>query len=145
MTPANYAKIDGAVYCVAGFGPGSDWYRNICANPQVDIWLPDGWWAGYAEDISDSPDRLRLLRAVLVASGFAARVAGINPRTITDSDLDHLTANYRLVQITRTEGRTGPGGPGELAWLWPLATIILLPALLMRKSRKDESRIPKTR
>ena len=45
-TPVNYALVDGEVYCTAGFGQISDWYRNILANPQVEVWLPDGWWAG---------------------------------------------------------------------------------------------------
>ena len=28
-TPLNYAIVDGKVYCAAGFGSISDWYRNI--------------------------------------------------------------------------------------------------------------------
>ncbi|MCJ7533048.1 MAG: hypothetical protein MUO64_18755 [Anaerolineales bacterium] len=49
-TPANYAIIDSVIYCMAGFGVVSDWYRNISANPKVEIWLPNGmmqpvnWW-----------------------------------------------------------------------------------------------------
>jgi deazaflavin-dependent oxidoreductase (nitroreductase family) len=130
QTPVNYALIDGDIYCTAGYGSGSDWYRNIRIDPNVELWLPDGWWAGNAEDISDSPDRLRLLRQVLIASGFAARAAGIDPHTATDSELDHLTMEYRLVRILRTEARTGKNGPGEFAWVWPLATMLLLPSLL---------------
>jgi deazaflavin-dependent oxidoreductase (nitroreductase family) len=76
-TPLNYAIVDGDVYCTAGFGGGSDWYRNILADPQVEIWLPDGWWAGSASDLSGSDARIDLLRKVLIASGFAAWLAGI--------------------------------------------------------------------
>ncbi|MBE0699173.1 MAG: nitroreductase family deazaflavin-dependent oxidoreductase [Anaerolineaceae bacterium] len=137
QTPVNYAMVDGDIYCTAGFGSSSDWYRNICKDPNVEIWLPDGWWAGSAEEISDSPERLRLLRQVLAASGFAARAAGINPHTIPDVELDRLTLNYRLLRITRTEARTGQNGPGEFAWIWPLATMILLPALLLSNRKKS--------
>lgn len=130
-TPLNYALIDGEIYCAAGYGPAADWFRNIRKDPNVEVWLPGGWWAGIAEDISDAPGRLPLMRSVLVASGFAARAAGINPITATDEELTHQTASYRLVRISRTEARTGQDGPGELAWVWPLATMILLPALLL--------------
>ena len=61
-TPVNYAIVNGELYCTAGFGRYADWYRNIIANPDVEVWLPDGWWAGVAEDVSDSPQRLDLLR-----------------------------------------------------------------------------------
>ena len=33
LAPVNYAVVEGEIYCTAGFGPGSDWYRNIMAAP----------------------------------------------------------------------------------------------------------------
>ncbi|MCK5429323.1 MAG: nitroreductase family deazaflavin-dependent oxidoreductase, partial [Anaerolineales bacterium] len=45
-TPLNFAVVDGDIYCTAGFGAGADWYRNILANPQVELWLPDERWIG---------------------------------------------------------------------------------------------------
>ena len=133
QTPVNYALVNGDVYCTAGFGAISDWYRNVRVNPQVEIWLPDGWWEGTAEDVSDAPDRLALLRAVLIGSGFAAEAAGIFPQQMDDAALDAATQTYRLMRIYRTAARTGPGGPGELAWVWPLATFLLLPLLWRRR------------
>jgi deazaflavin-dependent oxidoreductase (nitroreductase family) len=135
QTPLNYALVDGDVYCLAGFGSKADWYRNLLKNPQVEVWLPDGWWCGVAQDVSDSPQRLRLMREVVIASGFAGYLAGLNARTMSDEELDHATAPYRLMRIKRTEARTGPGGPGDLAWVWPLATMILLPLVLFRRKR----------
>lgn len=133
FTPVNYAQVDGEVYCTAGFGAGSDWYKNIIANPAVEVWLPDGWWAGVAEDITGAPTALPLLRSVLIASGAVAPLAGVDPRKLSDAELAQVTAPYRLLHIKRTEARTGPGGPGELAWVWPLTTLLLLPLLLRRK------------
>ena len=134
-TPVNYAIIDDDIYCTAGFGQGSDWYRNIIANPSVEVWLPDGWWAGAAEEVADVDSRVPLMREVLLASGFAASAAGLDPRKMSDQELDAATVKYRLIRIRRTTPRTGPGGPGELAWIWPLATMILLPMALRRKNR----------
>lgn len=136
-TPVNYAVVDGEVYCTAGFGSVSDWYRNIVANPGVEIWLPDGWWSGYAEDVTGRPDMLPAMRAVLVASGFAAPLFGVDPAQLTDEALREATRDYRLIHIHRTEARTGPGGPGDLAWVWPLSTLALILLLLFRPCRKS--------
>jgi len=134
--PLNYAIVDDDIYCIAGFGAGSDWYRNIRANPSVEVWLPDGWWAGVAEDISDSPARAQLIRQVLIGSGFVAYVAGLNPRKMTDEEIDTESKKYRLLRIRRNAARTGPGGPGDLEWVWQLATITLLGIVLFRRRRR---------
>jgi deazaflavin-dependent oxidoreductase (nitroreductase family) len=63
--PLNFAIVDDDIYCIAAFGDVSDWYRNVRANPSVEVWLPDGWWAGVAEEISDSPARVKLIRQVM--------------------------------------------------------------------------------
>jgi deazaflavin-dependent oxidoreductase (nitroreductase family) len=125
-TPVNFTEHEGYVYCLAGFGQVSDWYRNIMAKPNVEVWLPDGWWAGKAEDVSDMDGAHDLLRRVLVASGFAARMFDMDPEQLSDEELAALTREYRLVRIRRTEARTGLGGPNEFAWIWPLATFLLL-------------------
>lgn len=135
QTPVNYAIVDGDIYCTAGFGRGSDWYRNIRACPQVEVWLPEGWWAGRAEEIGEAEERLPRMRAVLIASGFAAYLAGINPGKMSDQELERVTAKYRLLRIRRTAARTGPQGPGDLAWVWPLATMLLLPVALLRRRK----------
>ena len=136
-TPVNYALIEGDVYCVAGFGRIADWYQNLLASPAVEVWLPAGWYAGVAEDVTDLPavEKSAIMRQVLINSGFAARIAGIDAARMTDDALLAATAEYRLVRIRCTEARTGAGGPGDLAWVWPLATTILAAALLVRRKR----------
>jgi deazaflavin-dependent oxidoreductase (nitroreductase family) len=134
--PVNYALVDGELYCVAGFGAISDWYRNVMANPHIDVWTPDGWWAGTVEDISDSERRLSLMRQTILGSGIVAYLFGFDPVHMTEAELAAATSKYRLLHIRRTEARTGPGGPGDLAWLWPLATLLLLPLALTRRGRR---------
>lgn len=99
LTPVNYANVEGEVYCMVGFGPVSDWYRNMLVHPQVELWLPEGRHMTCAEDISHSPRRLFLLRQVLIASGFAAPLFGINPRKLDDVQLDKVSKEYRLVHF----------------------------------------------
>ena len=134
-TPVNYALVDGEVYCTAGFGAQSDWYRNIQANPQVEVWLPEGWWAGVAEDVSADPRRLEILRKVVIASGLASYIFGIDPFKISDAELDRVSEKYRLVRIRRTIPCTGLNGPGDLAWVWMASTLGLLLALMRRKKK----------
>lgn len=138
-TPVNYALINDQIYCMAGFGKKSQWYQNILANPAVEIWLPDSWWRGIAEDVTDHPDRVYILHDVLVASGFAAPLfEGFSPHLLTQQEFENLfeTHGYRLIQIRRTEPRTGDGGPGELAWVWQVATVILALGWLLRKKSR---------
>ena len=99
LTPVNYALVNGQIYCTAGFGSISDWYRNMLVHPQVQLWLPEGKNFYCAEDISDSPNRLFLLRQVIIASGFAGPLFGINPKTLDDQQLDAISKDYRLIHF----------------------------------------------
>ena len=99
LTPVNYAILDGVIYSTAGFGAVSDWYRNMLANPRVELWLPEGKRFYCAEDISDSPRRLLLIRQVIIASGFAGPLFGINPQKLNDEQLDAVSKEYRLVHF----------------------------------------------
>ena len=108
LAPVNYASLDGEIYCTAGFGAVSDWYRNIMAGPDVELWLPEGKVPARAEDISDCPQRLSVLRAVLIASGFAAPLFGVDPRT-SDEKLAALSPDYRIIHFIREKQHALPG------------------------------------
>ena len=99
LTPVNYAVVEGEIYCTAGFGAGSDWYRNMLANPEIELWLPEGKRKAHAEDISNSPNRLFLLRQVIIGSGFAGPLFGINQKKLNDEQLDAVSKEYRLVHF----------------------------------------------
>lgn len=139
-TPVNYALVDGDLYCLAAYGRRADWYRNLMAQPAVEVWLPSGRWAGLAQDANRHPRRTDLVRQVLVQSGFAAYAAGLNPKRMSDRELEAATAPYRLVSIQPQEALTGPDGPGDLAWVWPLSTFLLLALLLRRRRTTGASR-----
>jgi deazaflavin-dependent oxidoreductase (nitroreductase family) len=134
-TPVNYAIVNGDIYCTAGFGKVSDWYRNIMVHPEVEIWLPDERWAGVAEDATDDEYSHLLLQQVIIASGFAGPLFGVNPKQLSDEDFKDLLESYQLIRIRRADALTGPGGPGDLSWIWPLSTFVLL-WLLIRKRRR---------
>lgn len=139
-TPVNFAVVDGDIYCTAAFGSRADWYRNIQADPNVELWLPNARYAGVAEEVpGDDPRRNDLMRAVLIASGFAAPLfAGVNPKSISEQRLAELSADYRLIRIRRTAQLAGPGGPGDLVWVWPLTAAVLLVLLMLKRRRASQ-------
>lgn len=100
LTPVNYAMVDGEIYSTAGFGSVSDWYRNMLVYPQVDLWLPEGKRSFCAQEVSDAPNRLFLLRQVIIASGFAARLFGMDPKKLNDEQLNAISTEYRLIHFT---------------------------------------------
>ncbi len=136
QTPVNYALVEGEIYCMAGFGQHSDWHHNLLACPEVEVWLPDGWWQGIAEVVKDPEKRISFGRAVLMGSGPAARLYGLNPAKMNDEETARAIEGATLFHIRRTAARTGPGGPGDLAWIWPVATFVLLLKLLQRNRRR---------
>ncbi len=99
LTPVNYAVVDDEIFCTAGFGSISDWYRNMLANPKVELWLPERKDFYCAEDVSDWPNRLFLLRQVIIASGFAGLLFGLNPKKLSNEELDAVSKEYRLVHF----------------------------------------------
>ena len=134
QTPVNYYSKGEYLYCTSAFGLDPDWYLGLIANPQVEVWLPDGWYTGKAELVSDPGEHTEMLREVLMANGLAAQLfAGLSPREMDEEQFAQAAEEYRLVRISRQSPRTGADGPGSLAWLWPLITCVLL---LRRRRRK---------
>ena len=99
VTPVNYAIVDNEIYCTAGFGPKTDWYRNILANPCVELWLPGGQRRARATDFSSSPRRVPLLREIMIASGFAAPLLGVDQKKLGDEQIAKIGKDYRLVHF----------------------------------------------
>lgn len=135
-TPVNFARVEDELYVTAGFGSEADWYKNITANPNIEVWVDNERWGALAEDVSDHPDRLRLMREVLKGSGMVAPMMGVDPNTLSDVDLNAATEKYRLIHLRRCEPRTGDGGPGDLVWVWPYAASVLLVLALAGWLRK---------
>ena len=133
LTPLNFTPSHSSVFVLAGFGDRTDWYRNVLANPAVEVWLPDDRWLAEAVDVSDHPLRLSILRDVLIASGFAAPLAGVDPRRLSDDELSDKTREYKLLELQRRADATGTGGPGDLSWIWTVLGALWLIDRFRRK------------
>lgn len=116
--PLGYVIIDGAVYCVAGFGRRTHWFRNIEADPHVEVVLPGRAFAGLAEEVTDPAEYLPKMRRLLGTLGIVGmETMGCDPRTASDDELRERTRGLPLVRIRATGIAAGPTDPGGLAWI----------------------------
>lgn len=134
--PVNYAILNGGVYCLAGWGRASDWYRNLVANPQIELILPGGTFTGRAETVADVDEKRIAMRQVLKNGGFAGYLEGFNPYAITEEELAAKAAEAVLVRVQLNGLGSGAADPG--GWLWMLVWGGSLLALLLgsRRSRR---------
>jgi deazaflavin-dependent oxidoreductase (nitroreductase family) len=131
--PVNYAIDGGCVYCLAGFGKNSHWYRNVLADPKVEAILPGGAIYGKAETVSDPAECLKLGRKIMRNAGFAGFLAGINPRTCSDEQLAGVLKTEILLRI-RPEGLgSGPADPGGWGWMlgWAAGIACVIAGILL--------------
>ncbi len=121
-TPVNYLQGEGEVYCMPGFGTNSDWYRNLLANPRVEVWVGGKAWLGRAETVPPA-EALPLYRRLMERAGFADRAfTKVNLSTVSDEDLARLPGAGPLTRIRlERELLPPPKRPGDLAWAWPVA------------------------
>jgi len=123
-----YAQGD-ALYCTAFWDAQPDWYLSMMANPQVEVWLPDGWYAGKAELVRDEEERAQVLPKLLKNGGAAFKVwERVNWLDLPEEEQTELP----VLRIKRQSPCTGAEGPGSLAWLWPF----LLLVFTIRRGRK---------
>jgi hypothetical protein len=132
--PVNYCIIDGNVYCMAGFGTGTHWYRNLKTRPQIELILPSGPVIGMAEELTLSAESIHIMRQILKNSGVVGRLAGFNPTTTSDKELQEKMKDYPLICIRPIGIGSGAGDAG--GWLWILSLVITFMALLLIIFRK---------
>jgi deazaflavin-dependent oxidoreductase (nitroreductase family) len=124
--PVNYAIHAGNIYCMAGWGNKSDWYRNMIANKEIEVILPSGTILGAVKDIDDLNLRRIIFRRILKNAGFAGFFEGFNPHTIKDEELIQKTTGLPLIQIQPLGIGNGPFDPDGLAWIWTVVISLLI-------------------
>ncbi len=141
LVPLNFAEQGKSVFCLAGFGKRTHWLLNVEADPRCELWLPDGRRVyGKGTVVTDEDKRVEMIRTILVRAGFAAKVAepGLDPVTAPVAVVAELGQSfgqrYEVVEIELGDPASGPGGPGDLTWVWPVAGVAgALAWLLLRR------------
>jgi deazaflavin-dependent oxidoreductase (nitroreductase family) len=129
--PVNYAIFNGSIYCIAGFGKASGWFRNLQFNPDLELILPGGGLAGHMEITNDPAERILVARQILKNGGFAGYFFGFSPFTVSDERLAQAIADLPILCIKPTGIGSGAFDPGGLAWIPVLIVSILVIALLI--------------
>jgi deazaflavin-dependent oxidoreductase (nitroreductase family) len=102
VTPLQYEEIDGAYYVGSARGTKADWFRNILADPCVEVRIKFHRFEGLAEPITD-PFRiadfleLRLKRHPRMV-GAILRSEGL-PASPTRAELEAYAAHLAMVII----------------------------------------------
>jgi deazaflavin-dependent oxidoreductase (nitroreductase family) len=125
--PLGYVIREGCVYCCAGFGVGTAWYRNLVANPRVEVLLPTIAFAGLAEPVTDRAEWDRIYPAYARALGLVGRMTLGEVGAATDEQLDAIWRTLPLVRVRPTGLATGPADPG--GGIWVVAQGLLLAVL----------------
>jgi deazaflavin-dependent oxidoreductase (nitroreductase family) len=135
--PLGYVIRDGAVYCVAGYGEPTPWFRNLVADPDVEVVLPTRRFQGRAEPVSDPGEWLRTYRALIASFGLVGRAVVGDVRRLDDATLLGRHRSLPVVRITPRYGDAplvaGPFDPGGAGWILPYAGSALLAVLGWRR------------
>jgi deazaflavin-dependent oxidoreductase (nitroreductase family) len=129
--PLCYLITDGAVYFCSGMGARAAWYRNVCADPRVEVVLPTVAISGIAETVTDRAEWDRVFPRLIRSLGVIGRL------TVGDIDAsdaarrDALWRSLPLVRVRATGLAAGPADPG--GWMWlvvqALGLVLLVRAL----------------
>lgn len=134
--PLGYTLVDGAIVVVAGFGRAAHWFRNVQADPDVEVALPGAVVGGRAEEITEVADWERAFRQLIVDMGAIGGMTVPGLATATPERIAELRAGLPLVRIVPTEIRPGPYDPGGRFWLLSAAAWIGLAALAVAAARR---------
>ena len=125
-TPLSYLVAEGAAWVCAGFGPATQWYRNILVDPGVEVVLPGRTIACVAEDVRDPAVRRRMIPALVHAVGLPGALGGVDPRHATDEQILQAYGWVPLIRLRPIGGpiAAGPDDPGGTAWIWRQVVIL---------------------
>jgi deazaflavin-dependent oxidoreductase (nitroreductase family) len=130
--PLNYTIHRGDIYCISGGRKTSDWYRNLHANPEIEIILPGGNVYARMDEREELEEKVVIIRQVLKNAGFAGFFEGYNPFTITDKELRAKVADLPVLRFQPIGVGNGASDSGGWAWISVFVFIILLIVLLAR-------------
>lgn len=102
VTPLQYEEVDDTIYICAARGLQADWFRNILANPNVQVQVKARRFHGVAEPITDCvriADFLELrLRRHPHMVGAMLRMEGLGAQP-TRAQLEQYASNLTMVAI----------------------------------------------
>jgi len=137
--PLGYYVAEGAAWVLAGYGPSTHWYRNLLADPAVDVLMPGRpAFRARAEEELDPAVRARIIPPFVRSMGLPGSTIGTNVMTASDERILQLVAWVPLIRLT-PDGPSlvaGPDDPGGLGWVWRQGLALVLSLLALRTLRR---------
>lgn len=132
--PLGYIVMDRAAWVLAGYGPRTAWYRNVQADPHVELRLPGrAPIRALAEEVRDPVRRARVIPPLCRSMALPGSMIGCFPPTATDERILECVSWVPLVRIASADGRPidpGPDDPGGRGWIWRQGLVLGLTLLL---------------
>ena len=136
--PVGYAIVGDAVYCIAGFGTRTNWYRNVLADPHVEVILPSRSFSGQAEEVTGLEERLAVLPSLLRSMGPLVTAFGLgDPKRDTPAEIVRKCEGMPLLRVRPTGIAAGPEDPGGWYWLVPAAASVVGGLWLVRRTARS--------
>ena len=106
VTPLQFEEIDGVYYVGAARGVHADWFRNVVANPHVEVQIQQKHFATIAEPITDSARiadfrELRLQRHPVMMRAMLLMHGLFQP---TRANIERLASSLALVVLRPERG-----------------------------------------
>jgi deazaflavin-dependent oxidoreductase (nitroreductase family) len=143
--PLGYVVWHGAIYCVAGFGETTHWYRNVAADPHVECVLPAVAVSGIAEAVTDPAEWAAAYAALIRSMGVIGRLTVGDVRELPPEALEQQRQKLPLVRIRPDSIAPGAFDPGGLGWLPALAVGAWLTVAVTRLSVRCLHAMPRKR
>lgn len=141
-TTVEYRKHGSKIYLVSAWGDKPDWYQNLLADPLATVQLGRKTYTALADPVTDQAEVLRALHLFRrIAPRRYDTVLGrlieedVNPRTLPD-----LSTQFTLLRLTLIPDEPSlPGVPVSISWIWPVALLAVLGALIfISLARRNE-------
>ena len=134
--PLSYLIEGGCAWVMAGFGPKTQWYRNLLIDPHVELVLPGRQpMRAIAEEVRDREIRNRIVPHLVRATGMPGYMAGADPFRQSAERILDVTSWVPLIRL-RPEGEpllAGPDDPGGHGWIWRQAVVLTLTVWAIRR------------
>lgn len=138
-TMTEYHVINGRKYIPCAFGPQSQWYKNIVADPHVTIQTADGVEHVIARRVTDDEELLAVFETLRRRNPVMLKWY-LESLDIRDDPEDILAKKDRIYWLTfdPTDEPTPPPLEADLTWVWLVVAALWVGMRWMRRRCRKE-------
>jgi deazaflavin-dependent oxidoreductase (nitroreductase family) len=121
--PVEYRRHGSKIYIVSVWGPRTDWYQNLLANPQATIQLGRHAYGVTASVVEDAAEALRALYLFrrFAPARYDALLGRIIESEVNTRTLPNVSSQFTIMRLDIT-GTPGLPIVANVGW-WPLVVL----------------------